>query len=218
MKRIFTSALIIAFSIGAAQAQTDSTATHQGHKKEHRMAYEKLNLTADQKAQLKSMRQDMKTQMLELKKNNQLSEADRKTRRQELHQQFKSKMEAVLTPEQKDQLVKMRTEWKEKKGKNANFRDGQAFNKNRHTERMQQMQQALDLSKDQQDKMTQIRSSYQKKIQTIHNDASLSQEDKKSHIKELMKQQREEIKTVLTPDQLQKMKSFRKEHAPKESR
>ncbi len=58
MKRIITSAFVIMLTIGAAQAQT--TTDKQGHKKEHKMAFDKLDLSADQKARLQSVREDYK--------------------------------------------------------------------------------------------------------------------------------------------------------------
>ena len=60
MKRIITSALILALTVGAAQAQSTGT-DKDGQKKEfhhkgrHGQAFSKLNLTEDQKAQLKSI-------------------------------------------------------------------------------------------------------------------------------------------------------------------
>src|SRR5438309_9923616 len=117
MKRIFTSALVLALTIGAAQAQTTgNNATpqkHRHHNREHMMrAFHKLDLTADQKAQLKTIREDFRQKMGSLKKQDQITVAEMKTRRQELHKEFRSRIEAVLTPSQKDQLAKMRADWK----------------------------------------------------------------------------------------------------------
>ena len=90
MKRIITSALVIMLSIGAAQAQTTSTDKKQGHKKEHKMAFDNLNLSADQKARLHSIREDFKNQSAALKNNTSLSTEQKQARRKELHEQFRS--------------------------------------------------------------------------------------------------------------------------------
>ena len=113
MKRIITSALVIMLTIGAAQAQK-TTDKREGHKKEHKMAFDNLNLSADQKARLQSIREDFKKQSADLKNNTQLSAEEKKTRRKALHEQFRTQSAAVLTPAQKDQMAKMKAEWKEK--------------------------------------------------------------------------------------------------------
>src|SRR5687767_182240 len=113
MKRIITSALVIMLAIGAAQAQT-KTDKHHGHKKEHNMAFDNLNLSADQKARLQSIREDFKKQSADLKNNTQLSAEEKKNRRKALHEQFRTQSAAILTPAQKEQLAKNKTEWKEK--------------------------------------------------------------------------------------------------------
>ena len=97
MKRIITSAFAIMLLIGAAQAQTTSPDKKQGHKKEHKMAFDNLNLSADQKARLKSVREDYKKQSADLKNNTQLSAEEKQKRRKELHEQFKAKTDAILT-------------------------------------------------------------------------------------------------------------------------
>src|SRR5215213_1948171 len=114
MKRIITSALVIMLTIGATQAQTTSTDKHEGHKKEHNKSFDDLNLSADQKARLQSIREDFKKQSTDLKNNTSLSAEQKQARRKELHEQFRSQSQAVLTPAQKDEMAKKRAEWKER--------------------------------------------------------------------------------------------------------
>src|SRR5687768_17055042 len=109
MKRIITSALVIMLTIGAAQAQTTPD-KHKGHKKEHNKAFDDLNLSADQKARLQSIRENFKKQSQELKSNSSLSAEQKQAHRKELHQQFRSQMESVLTPAQKEQMKKNKSE------------------------------------------------------------------------------------------------------------
>src|SRR6185436_13349627 len=110
MKRIITSALVIMLAIGAAQAQT-TTDKHQGHKKEHKQALADLNLSADQKARLQSIREDFKKQSADLKNNTSLSAEEKKNRRKVLHEQFRTQSAAVLTPAQKEQMANRKSEW-----------------------------------------------------------------------------------------------------------
>lgn len=206
MKRIFTSALIVALTIGAAQAQ--NTDKQQGPKKEHAMPYDQLNLTAEQKSSVKKINQDFRKKMEDLKKQDNLTVAEMKKRRQALQDQHKSQIEAILTPAQKDQLAKMKTERKdvnrEEKGK---FRKGDQAFENRGAN----LQKELNLTEDQQEKVAEIRSSYKTKMQTLRNDSSIPQDQKRNKMQELMKQQQAELKSVLTKEQFEKMQSLRQE-------
>jgi Spy/CpxP family protein refolding chaperone len=208
MKKIFTSALVLALTIGAAQAQTTPDKQH-GHKKEHKMAYDQLNLSAEQKTSMQKAREDFKKKMDDLKKQDQLTVAEMKQRRQALHQQYKSQAEAILTPAQKDQLAKMKTDRKNmnKEGKGKFNKDGKAYGK-----RGADLQKELNLTADQQQKVSKIRSDYRTKMQALRTDNSVSQDQKKEKMRELMKQQQEEMKSVLTQEQVEKMKSLRQEH------
>ncbi|MBD0288327.1 MAG: hypothetical protein ICV79_23295, partial [Flavisolibacter sp.] len=87
MKKVITSALVLALTIGAVQAQKTSAEKDKSYKKEHRMdGFDGLNLTADQKARMQTLRNDFKKQNEELKNNTQLSAEQKQARRRELHQ------------------------------------------------------------------------------------------------------------------------------------
>ncbi len=64
---------------------------------------EKLDLTNDQKQQMKSINMDFKNSMKELKNSN-LSKEELKIKRKALHQERKQKIMALLTPEQKNKF------------------------------------------------------------------------------------------------------------------
>ena len=213
MKRIITSALVIMLTIGAAQAQK-TTDKREGHKKEHKMAFDNLNLSADQKARLQSIREDFKKQSADLKNNTQLSAEEKKTRRKALHEQFRTQSAAVLTPAQKDQMAKMKAEWKEK-NKNTKKewkRNGQAkAGKNKTMQRGKNLQNELGLTSDQKQKMEQLRTDFRTRLSSLHSDNSLTQEQKKAKMQELKKQQHEAMKSILTPEQVEKMQSLRKQ-------
>ncbi|MCU7547850.1 hypothetical protein OCK74_01935 [Chitinophagaceae bacterium LB-8] len=207
MKRIISGALILAITIGSAQAQT-TREKHEGHKKEYGMAYDQLNLSADQKTSVKKVNEDFKMKMDDLKKQDKLTVAEMKQRRQDLQEQHKTQIQAILTPAQKDQLAKMKTDRnsinEEDTGRLNN--NGKAFGK-----KGKDLQKELNLSDDQQEKVAQIRSSYRTKMQTLRNDSSISQDQKREKMQELMKQQQEELRSVLTKEQFEKMKSARQE-------
>ena len=221
MKRIITSALVIMLTIGAAQAQTTTDKKQEGHKKEHNKAFDDLNLSADQKARLQSIREDFKKQSEALKNNTSLSAEEKKARRKTMHEQFKTQMESVLTPAQKEQLQKKKAEWKEKnkgakkewkkEGKNDNAR-GKGFDRGRD------FQKELGLTDEQKQKMEQLRNDFRNRFSSLRSDNALTQEQKKAKMQELMKQQREQMKSILTPEQIQKMESLKKERSKKDSK
>lgn len=207
MKRIITSALILALTIGAAQAQTTDAVKqkHHHHRKEHSMAFKKLNLSSGQKEQLKAIRKDFHQQAMDLKKQDQITVAEMRSRRKELHQQFRTKTESVLTADQKNQLAKLRAERKEKRSV--------AWHK-----KASKIQKELNLTQAQKDKMKEMRTGFRTQFQSIRNDKSLTSDQKKEKIKGLMKQQHKQMSAVLTKEQLQKLQSLKKEREEKNSK
>jgi Spy/CpxP family protein refolding chaperone len=217
MKKIITSALVLALAFGSAQAQKTSGHKGKGYNKENRMGgYDKLNLTADQKSRLDALKATYKQQAADLKNNTQLSDEQRKTRKNELHQNFKSQADAILTPVQKEQLSQMKAN-RTAKNKHANFK-GAKGNKMAMGARGEGLQKELNLSQDQQAKMTQIRTETRTKMQALRNDNSLSQDQKRAKMQELMKSQQEQVKTILTKEQIEKMESVRKERSARFTR
>jgi Spy/CpxP family protein refolding chaperone len=208
MKRIITSAFVILLTIGAANAQTTSTDKHAGHKKERGMAADKLNLSADQKAQLKTLHEEQRKQMEELRNNSQLTAEQKQARRKELHDQFRTKSEAILTPAQRAEASKMREDWKAAdKSLNGKFKGARAGKD--PLNRSKNMQQELNLTADQQKKVADLRSEFRPKLEALRNDQSLSNEQKRAKMRELMNQQQQQMKSILTPEQAQKMESFK---------
>ncbi len=217
MKKIIISALVLALAFGSAQAQKTSGDKGKGYNKENRMGgYDKLNLTTDQKSRLDALKATYKQQAADLKNNTQLSDEQRKTRKKELHQNFKSQADAILTPAQKEQLSQMKAN-RTAKGKNENFK-GAKGNKTAMGARGEGFQKELNLTQDQQAKMTQIRSEYRTKMQALRNDNSLNQEQKRTKMQDLMKAQQEQVKTILTKEQIEKMESVRKERSARFTR
>ena len=214
MKRIITSAFVIMLTIGAAQAQTTPSDKHAGHKKEHKMAFDDLNLTADQKSRLESIRGDFKKSMTDLKNNTSLSAEEKQARRKTLQEQFRSQSEAVLTPAQKEQMAKKKEAWKAAhkdgaKGKGDRVGKGKGF------DRGKRMQEELGLSSEQQQKVSSIHSEFRPKFEALRNDNSLNKDQKKEKMRQLMQQQQEQMKAVLTPEQIQKMQSLRQQRDKK---
>jgi Spy/CpxP family protein refolding chaperone len=121
--------------IGVAQAQNEPTPaprTREARKgpdgaRKHRMHRTQrtvdLNLTAEQKDQLKALREESKQQRDAIMQNTGLAEADKKQQLAALRKDAREKLLAVLTPEQREKLEAHRKEMKTRregmKGKRA---------------------------------------------------------------------------------------------------
>ena len=115
---------------GAAFAQTATTpatsnsgtqaTTQKDHDRKedraerHENMAKELGLTADQKAQMKSIHMDAKKQAEAIKADSSLSAEQKKAKLKELHEQTMQKSEAILTPEQKQKFEQERAEHKGK--------------------------------------------------------------------------------------------------------
>lgn len=81
-----------------------------------------LNLTEDQKTQFKTQNESFRKKMEELKKNDNITVKDWKSKAENLRKEHKSKIDGILTSEQKAQLEKGKP--KENKGMKQWVRKG----------------------------------------------------------------------------------------------
>lgn len=174
---------------------------HEMGKRHHKMDFKALNLTDAQKEQFKAQRESFKKQMDDLKKNDGITVKEYRSRMESLHKENKTKMDAILTPEQKAQIQKN----KENQKKMREIDD---------KARAEKMKVRLGLSDEQAAKMQQNRAETMSKMKAIRENKSLSEEQKKTEIKNLMKAQKENTKSILTEEQLKKLHEGKKHHAP----
>ena len=202
MKKIMIGAVVLMLAAGSVQAQDNSQVQRKHHRHQHGKMFEKLNLTQDQKDQMKSLNDDFRKQMQELKKNEDITVKDWNTRKETLSKNHREKIQNLLTNEQKLQLKKIKQEQRT---------NHEAFSK----ARMEKMSERLNLNKEQKEKLGSLRSGMSEKIKTIRSNESLSQEQKKDQVKELMKAQKEEMKSILTDEQFKKMQEMKSHHGNK---
>lgn len=202
MKKIITLFLVAAIAGTSVTAQEipqrkseHPRMMHKGKHQRHGMDMKKLNLTEDQKAQFKAQRESFKKQMEELKKNENITVKEWKSRMETIRKENKAKTADILTSEQKAQLEKSKVEQKAKM-------------ENMGKERGEKMKAALGLNADQSAQMEANRKATGEKMKSIRENKSLSDEQKKEQIKELMKGNKEKMKTILTEEQLKKMKEM----------
>ncbi len=214
MKRILTGALTLLLFAGAAQAQKKDSVKH-GHHKGRTEMVAKLNLTADQQAKLKSIREAQHAEMKALHANQSLKAEQKKAAREELFKKYSAQTKAVYTPAQQAELDKMKAAWKNKakEGKQGR-KQGKDGKHGKDFKKGGDFQKELNLTEDQKTKMSGLREDFKKQFETLRNDQSLSAEQKKEKSKELRKAQQDKMKSILTKDQVEKMESARKNRKP----
>lgn len=208
MKKITLSILALSLALTAIQAQEKTNEAgkkeakeyrhHPGkHRKQHHADFKKLNLSQEQQDKLININKDYRAGVADLKKQEATTTVKNyKAQMQTLNKKRRSEVDNVFTKEQKDQLQQMRTERKRKfdtadKG------------------RTEKMKSALGLSDDQSAKLKALRAGTQEKIKEIRANKALSDTQKKEQVVAAFKKQHEDMKSILTPEQIKKMEHFK---------
>jgi len=198
MKKLILSAAVlsIAFAVQAQEIpdrKTDRPHMMERKKQHHGMEFQKLNLTEDQKAQFKTQNESFRKQMEELKKNDNITVKEWREKAESLRKTHKSGLQNILTADQKAQVEKMKAEAKQKHTDMARKKG-------------ENMKTRLGLSDDQAAKMEFNRKEMGEKMKVLRENSSLTELQKREQMKELMKKQRESMKSILTEEQLNKLK------------
>jgi Spy/CpxP family protein refolding chaperone len=205
MKKILASilSLAIAFSSIAQTSKPHDQKEAKTEKKEFKHeAIDKLNLTDAQKAQIKPINEEFRQKMQDLKKNDNITVKQQREQREALVKEHHEKIKAVLTPEQQKQLAQTR----------ENIQKKEVFSKGLKAGRASEIVKDLNLTPEQTTKVQDLNQTLRTKVQDIQNNSSLTQEQKKEQVKDLMKKHREDIQSLLTQEQKQQLKSRLKNH------
>ena len=200
--------IVAAFGIVAVNAQQIPERKRDGFKplENHRDGQKKemadLNLSEEQKLKFKSLNDEFRKQMEDLRKQDNITVKESREKMETLHKEHEEKVQSLLTADQKAQLEK-------------NKQDRGARVKEVGGKRDDRMKQELNLTEEQSAKIAENRKGMAEKMKAIREDKSLTDEQKKEKSKELMKTQKEKMKSILTEEQLQKMKEQRKGHPGK---
>lgn len=202
MKKIMLPALVLALAFTAnAQEIPERKAAHpplmhhriQKAKHDRMMVLKQLNLTDAQKAQFKTEKEEFRKKMEDLQKNDGITVKEWRMRRENLRSDHRAKMESIYTPEQRAQLEKMK-------------KDRQLKQQDMMKKRADRMKTHLGLSDEQSAKLEKSRKEMGEKMKAIRENKSLSEIQKREEMRELAKQQHENLKAILTEEQLKKMK------------
>ena len=161
-----------------------------------------LDLTDEQKEKLKSMTRDLRGKMEELRKKNDVAAKEFREKMEELRKEQQTQFQSILTPDQKDRMEKY------KEASKAKFKE---FG----LKKQSKLKERLDLNDEQVAKIAENRKAISEKIRAIRENNALMDDQKREEIKELMKKQKESMKSILTEEQMKKMKENRKDHMKK---
>lgn len=173
------------------------------HRGQHpRMEFKKLNLTADQQAQMKTLNEDFRKQMQTLNSNESITVKEQRDQREALIKAHKQKIEGLLTAEQKNQLAQMKAARGQKREEIA-------------AKRLERLKDKLGLSEQQ---VATIKSNEQQthgKIEAIMKEEKIERTEKRQQLMALKDEMKNNIDKVLTPEQKTKMELLRKERMEK---
>jgi len=210
MKKLILAGLIMSMAV-TVQAQDGKHRNHD-RMKHHGDVMQKLNLTDEQKAKLKTQHESFRKQMEEMKKNENITVKDWKSKMEGIRKEHKEKIQGILTAEQKTQLDKMKAERKERHdAMGARVKGDRMKERGEHMkERGASMKEKLGLTDEQNAKLEKSRSEMKEKMKAIRENSSLDEAAKKEKIKELMKARKENLKSILTEEQLKKMEESKR--------
>ena len=218
MKKIFVSVIALALCAGAVQAQqNDQQQGDQQHMgrfnhggpggfggRGHdmmmgRMMEQKLNFTDQQKQQVKDINQKYHQQLADLNKNLDITVREQREKMASLRKDHMTQLQGVLTADQKAQIQKMKDERAELAKVNAKAREDK-------------MKIKLGLTDEQAQKLKDLRTTTFTKMKELRSNQSLTPDQKKAQITAIMKDQKEQMKTVLTPEQLKQLDEMHHGH------
>ena len=188
----------------SAMAQNDQSAKKAGkhemkmHGKRGDMSakLKDLNLTEAQRTQMKSIRENYKTQMQDLQKNESITVKEQRERRESLAKQQQAEIDKVLTAEQRSKLQQSQTAWEGKR-------------KGMKGDRAQMATKELNLTSAQQTQMKSLNENMRSKMQAIQKNEALTKEQKREQMQSLQKQHKSDVAGILTSEQKQKMETLK---------
>jgi Spy/CpxP family protein refolding chaperone len=171
---------------------------HRGHR-HHRMALSRtLNFSDQQKVQLKTMQQDFHQKMVVLNKNENITVKVMRDQKAALVQNQRKAFQQILTPEQKTKLEDMKKVHAKRSEEMASHR-------------VDKMKEKLSLSEDQTAKIKSLGQHFREQMQQFRNAPPEDRTAKREAIVAMVKQHKEDLKGILTPEQMNKYQEWKKE-------
>ena len=183
-----------------AQNKMGKQKHHQHHQKG--MMAKQLNFSEAQKTQAKAINEDSRKKMQELNKNESITVKEQRDRKAAIQKERKTKMDGLLTAEQKAKQTQLRADHKAKKEAG-------------YAKRLDKMKTNLNLSDEQVTKLKAQRTATHAKAEKIKNNESLSREQKKAQMMALKSEAKDQHDKIFTPEQLKKREEMKKNRGDK---
>lgn len=202
MKKVLVSLLAVMLLTTSlfAQQKRAFKPSHQLQQKTH--LAKQLSFSAEQKAQAKLYKENTRKQLQELNKNENITVKEFRDRKAAILKEQKTKMQGLLTAEQKAKLTELKVQRKEKAVQ------AQALH-------LQKMKTKLNLSDDQVAQMKAQHDKVRAQMGAIKNNDKLSRVERKEKMTALKAEAREQRKKIFTEEQLKKMGELKKNKAAK---
>ena len=200
MKKISAGIVLMMFLALGASAQEKQQGHHEKHKTNAHRKYltKDLDLTDAQKQKMKETRENYRKEVAELNKNENITVKEMRDRRAALAKDHKAAIDEILTQEQKNKI-------KEQRNKSMEQR------KQLQAKRAEKMKKDLALSDDQSAKLKTMNEGYKSKFESLRSNESLDRAAKKEQFEALKEQRKEELKNVLTQEQIKKLDEMKKD-------
>ena len=158
----------------------------------------KLSLSDEQQAQVKPIMQKARDQMKAIHEDSTLTQEQKDQQIQAVKQSTDEQLKSILTPEQFQKYQQMKSEWKNKSKEGGHARQN-PFEK-------------LNLSTGQQDQVQTVMQKAKADSKVIKENAALTADQKKEQIKMIRQGADEQLKSILTTEQYQKLQEMRAHH------
>ena len=190
---------ILAFTCTANAQEKMGKMGKKGHHRQHDkgMMAKQLNFTEDQKKQARTINEDFRKKMQELNKNENITVKEMRDRKAVLHKEKKTKLDGLLTADQKTKLTQLKAEQKIK-------------NDEQFAKKLNKMKGNLDLTETQVTKIKAQREITQSKMKAIRDNESLTREQRREKMIAIKVEAKDQHQKIFTPDQLKKMEELKK--------
>ncbi len=196
MKKIFVFILAMA-TLTTLQAQQKKIT---GRQKDNVIA-EKIRLSEEQRQKAKSLNEDFRKKMSELRKKDDITVKEWRNQMMDLNKKHRESMKDLLTKEQKEQIEKNKIERRKIAEINSKAR-------------MEKMKIRLDVNEQQAEKLKQQRSEMIGKMKAIKENKVWDDQKKREEIRTLMEKRKENVRSILTEEQVKKIKEMKEIRKP----
>ena len=197
MKKILIPLIAIFALTATVNAQDKMGKKGHYHKHQKVMMAKQLNFSEDQKKQAKAIKEDSRQKMQELSKNESITVKEMRDRRTNIQKERKTRMDGLLTAEQKIKMARLKAERKVK-------------NEEHYAKRLDKMRTKLSLTDEQVTKLKNQRAATMARAEKIKKNESLSREQKKEQMMALKTEVKEQHNKIFTPEQLKKKEEMKK--------